>query len=110
MISFRVLKNVRLLRPGRALLHQNSDVVRVDQVGRGPSVKVIFRHALFREALILFALPRRVGHHQRLESDALVIAEVVPLVQFVAAAELGDRKSTRLNSSHSGESRMPSSA
>ena len=28
----------------------------------------------------------------------------------VTIAGLGDRKSTRLNSSHSGESRMPSSA
>ena len=28
----------------------------------------------------------------------------------VAAGEIKDRKSTRLNSSHSGESRMPSSA
>ena len=27
-----------------------------------------------------------------------------------AASKLGDRKSTRLNSSHSGQSRMPSSA
>ena len=29
---------------------------------------------------------------------------------FVGAAGIADRKSTRLNSSHSGESRMPSSA
>ena len=32
------------------------------------------------------------------------------LVIGAAANVLGDRKSTRLNSSHSGESRMPSSA
>ena len=31
------------------------------------------------------------------------------LIEYVQL-QLGDRKSTRLNSSHSGESRMPSSA
>ena len=36
---------------------------------------------------------------------------VMPGVLIVEAlAQTGDRKSTRLNSSHSGESRMPSSA
>ena len=37
-----------------------------------------------------------------------VIAVIFLISVFVNAA--GDRKSTRLNSSHSGESRMPSSA
>ena len=32
------------------------------------------------------------------------------LVAGILGAIIGDRKSTRLNSSHSGESRMPSSA
>ena len=33
-----------------------------------------------------------------------------PLPSFPPAGEMLDRKSTRLNSSHSGQSRMPSSA
>ena len=37
-------------------------------------------------------------------------ANIAPEAQIVNSYELGDRKSTRLNSSHSGESRMPSSA
>src|SRR5256885_5021944 len=42
----------------------------------------------------------QVGDHQRLEADALVVAEVIAFVELVPPAELGDRKSTRLNSSH----------
>ena len=34
----------------------------------------------------------------------------IPLIGEIIKEELKDRKSTRLNSSHSGESRMPSSA
>ena len=40
---------------------------------------------------------------------ALNDANVLVKVSFIASS-LSDRKSTRLNSSHSGESRMPSSA
>ena len=43
------------------------------------------------------------------ELDAVVLATPVPTHAELAVRVL-DRKSTRLNSSHSGESRMPSSA
>ena len=48
-----------------------------------------------------------VGQHQ------MWAAQFFPTEQprhFLTSGGLGDRKSTRLNSSHSGESRMPSSA
>ena len=42
--------------------------------------------------------------------DALMPAAPWERVVFMKGSQVGDRKSTRLNSSHSGESRMPSSA
>ena len=53
--------------------------------------------------------PIPLPHSVVVEEEAFVPAEPAPPV-VVAAPELLDRKSTRLNSSHSGESRMPSSA
>ena len=49
------------------------------------------------------ALP---GRH----TPAKAIAESGPSASEQIEAKIADRKSTRLNSSHSGESRMPSSA
>ena len=40
----------------------------------------------------------------------IAVTAVIYLYVAGLSAYLGDRKSTRLNSSHSGESRMPSSA
>ena len=40
----------------------------------------------------------------------LSINEIVYIMSTGSAEKVADRKSTRLNSSHSGESRMPSSA
>ena len=43
--------------------------------------------------------------------SGVVVTDVAPgTVAEAAGIKEGDRKSTRLNSSHSGESRMPSSA
>ena len=39
-----------------------------------------------------------------------LIIEAYKSIEYKGGEKLGDRKSTRLNSSHSGESRMPSSA
>ena len=50
----------------------------------------------------------RVGNNGSLANIANIIA--CGLSIFVVGALIVDRKSTRLNSSHSGESRMPSSA
>ena len=43
-------------------------------------------------------------------NDGLVSTASLIVGVAASAAGTGDRKSTRLNSSHSGESRMPSSA
>ena len=84
-------------------------------------------HALWRSAV--FSVEETEGSHQRemLESQekvkhdqnvvfpVLVPGEEWEEVRAVAGIKpvnnyISDRKSTRLNSSHSGESRMPSSA
>ena len=44
------------------------------------------------------------------EQEHVRMSGRVPLCQFLYTKDTVDRKSTRLNSSHSGESRMPSSA
>src|SRR6266550_3204637 len=67
----------------------STDIVRVDEIRYRPAVQVVLGHALLGESLVLRACPRELGDHQRLEADALVIAEVVAFVQLVAAAELG---------------------
>ena len=55
--------------------------------------------ALFGEAQALNGLTAQLPRIKKLEANVLWL---MPIFQ--------DRKSTRLNSSHSGESRMPSSA
>ena len=56
---------------------------------------------------ILFIL---VGVFFALFGLATIIWNIRTIVKETKAEIQGDRKSTRLNSSHSGESRMPSSA
>ena len=46
----------------------------------------------------------------RIEAAAGAAGRAPDGVHLVAVSKTQDRKSTRLNSSHSGESRMPSSA
>ena len=50
------------------------------------------------------------GLRTRYQLDAAQIAALDPPPAGLIVASPADRKSTRLNSSHSGESRMPSSA
>ena len=54
---------------------------------------------------------KRTGY-TNLKRDRLINSEFVVLLsrKIDQTTSCGDRKSTRLNSSHSGESRMPSSA
>ena len=63
--------------------------------------------------------PRIIGSTQILNGDSYTVIGVLPRGTIIPNAEVDviaplnldtDRKSTRLNSSHSGESRMPSSA
>ena len=56
----------------------------------------------------LHILPGVIDTHTHFREPGLECKE--DLESGSRAAVLGDRKSTRLNSSHSGESRMPSSA
>ena len=69
------------------------------------------------ESLAVAAVGDMFFLHQRGVRTALLVLTLACLASFVAIIagtgfqHLGaDRKSTRLNSSHSGESRMPSSA
>src|SRR5580658_7936707 len=36
-----------------AVLHYNTNIVRIDQVRHSPAVQIVFRHALLGEALVL---------------------------------------------------------
>src|SRR5215471_4419268 len=65
-----------------------TDVVRVDQVRHGPAVEVVFCHTLLGETFVLCALAEFVGYHQRLETDAFMVAKVVPLIKFMSSTEL----------------------
>ena len=49
-------------------------------------------------------------HVAELRHQGFRVTEQVAGIPTAVMGEAGDRKSTRLNSSHSGESRMPSSA
>ena len=82
-------------------------------VGRNPSVVVVY--LFYSVALNLIAIRevktlRRLGHvHGFFDGDQHE-RDGVPDVGVKKVFLSLDRKSTRLNSSHSGESRMPSSA
>ena len=62
------------------------------------------KHRL-EEAQARDRVKERKARTRRLIQEGAVLEKVLPEVQAV-----GDRKSTRLNSSHSAKSRMPSSA
>ena len=69
----------------------------------------------FREMVWKALITRRTGEHQRpqfpkLERGQLALTWIGHASFLVQFNDLKDRKSTRLNSSHVSESRMPSSA
>ena len=92
--------------------------------GNYSSSYFLIRHTVslmvaFVAAVIAFQIPlntwERIGPWVFVVSIALLIVELIPYVgKTINGARrwisLGDRKSTRLNSSHSQQSRMPSSA
>ena len=58
----------------------------------------------------VFRVQDRFGSGPFAEADEETARALLGEVAAMAEGPLADRKSTRLNSSHSGESRMPSSA
>src|SRR5205814_180193 len=70
-------------------LAQRTDIVRVDEVGHGPAVEIVFGHATVGEALPALVLARPDGRQQRETPDFLVAAGVIDLVELVARAEFG---------------------
>ena len=57
-----------------------------------------------------FSAPNQRTHHELLLIEVGPDAAPIPYGRRVGMYHFGDRKSTRLNSSHSQQSRMPSSA
>src|SRR5688572_25318253 len=55
---------------GPVLLEDRADVVGRDQVGCGPAVEIVFRHALLGESLVARGGAGVIGDHQGLEPDA----------------------------------------
>ena len=72
-----------------SILHHRTHIIRIDQIRHRPAIQIIFGHALFGEAFVFGRLAQHIRHHQDFKPDALMIAEIVALVQFVPAAELG---------------------
>src|ERR1700704_993817 len=83
------LSGIRSLSLETPVLHDHADIVGIDQVGGRPAIQVVFGHALFGESFVLGGLAAQIGHHQGFEPDALMVAEIVALVQFMPAAEFG---------------------
>src|SRR5947209_16766713 len=74
-------------RRSSALLEEEIDVLRRDQVGHGPAVEVVLGHALLGEAPERLRLAARLGHVQRDDADGLGGARIVALVQLVPRSE-----------------------
>ena len=57
-------------------------------------------------------IPQDAAHREPWQTTTALMTDHYELTMLQASLKAGtaDRKSTRLNSSHSGESRMPSSA
>ena len=70
----------------------------------GPFTISLLRHSC-RRSLPSSLSYARLARRMATESPAVIASRTI-----LASIDLSDRKSTRLNSSHSGESRMPSSA
>ena len=65
------------------------DVVRIDEIGNRPAVEVVLSETLVREATIGFRKACGFLCRKYFGTDGFVIAAIVALVEFVAAAELG---------------------
>src|SRR5437016_6632398 len=72
-----------------ALLEEEIDVVRRDQIGRGPALEIVLGHALLGESLELGGAAAVLCHLPRDQANGLGGARVVALVEIVSAAYLG---------------------
>src|SRR3984893_13955471 len=82
------VNSLRWSRCFRLALAQRADVVRVDKIGYGPAVEVVFGHALVGKALPPLVWPRADRRAQGVDANFLMAAGVVDLVELVAGAEL----------------------
>ena len=73
--------------PGNKLaaLEEKADVVVADQVRDGPAVQIVFGQALVREALHVVRGALSLRGEEDLGLHVLVVAGVVPLVEFMPA-------------------------
>src|SRR6516165_8327416 len=67
----------------------NADVVRIDEIGDGPTVEVVLGEALLDEVTICFSETSGFLRFEYLCSDGFVIPAVVALIERVAAPEFG---------------------
>ena len=110
MLSYLINKVGKTIRPFRYDLNQIPNDYKVEVTNRFKGLDLIERvpeelrtkvHDIVQEAMIKIILKKKkCKKAKQLSEEALQIAE----------ERKEDRKSTRLNSSHSGQSRMPSSA
>ena len=108
-------KKLRWIHSPAAAVHQlifpelvNSDIILTNaREVHGP---VVAEHVI----ALIFALAKKIPGSVRLQEKRVwgqqILWDELPRVREVAGATVGDRKSTRLNSSHTSVSRMPSSA
>src|SRR5437899_12874555 len=75
--------------PSAALLEEEIDVVRRDQIGHGPALEIVLGHALLGESLELGGPAAVLGHLPRDQANGLGGPRVVALVELVTATELG---------------------
>ena len=81
------------------------------RAGAVPEIEVVRNDHASAEELLLRGYDRViVSPGPCTPDDAGITLEAMRRFPLARVPTLGDRKSTRLNSSHSGESRMPSSA
>ena len=94
------------------------DVLDVYQRSYDPSRPVVCIDETNKQLIIEKRVPCKPGEPEKLDSvyvrngvaDIFMISEPLAGKRETVVKQTRDRKSTRLNSSHSGQSRMPSSA
>lgn len=81
------------MKPGSSLftlfepLHMKVDIVGCDEIGRGPTIQVILRHALFSKSLHCICLAIGESVEQHLKANVLVVARVIEFVQMMPSSK-----------------------